>query len=288
MRILLSGATGFVASHLVPALADSGHDVVAAGHDRARIPRGATALEIDLAAVSWGALPRVEAIVHLAQANVPFPEGADALFGVNVASTQRLLEHARRTRARRFVLASSGSVYGGSTHPLTEKSPLVASDYYSATKVAAERLVRAYERYLETTILRLFVPYGPGQVRRMLPRIIERVRAGEPVELNRGGRPRMNPVYVDDVVRVILRVLDEDEGAGVLNVAGDDVTDVEGVARMIGEALGRKPRFETRETETVDIVADNSRLHAILGDTRLVPLREGIDRTVAAARTELA
>ena len=79
------------------------------------------------------------------------------------------------------------------------------ADFYSATKVAAERLAQAYDQHLDIAILRLFVPYGPGQERRMLPRLVERVRAGAPIQLNRDGRPRMNPIYVDDVVDVVLR-----------------------------------------------------------------------------------
>ena len=241
MRVLVTGATGFIASHLIPALATAGHDVIAAGHDRGRIPSGATALVLDLAAPDWPTLPEVDAVVHLAQANVPFPDGAAALFAVNTASTQRLLEHARLTGARQFVLASSGSVYGTSEGPLAESSPLAARDFYSATKVAAERLVGAYDQHFGTTTLRLFVPYGPGQVRRMLPRLVDRIRSGEPILLNRGGRPRLNPIYVDDVSRVVIRALDGDGGAGVLNVAGDDVTDIRAVSELIGEVIGSEP-----------------------------------------------
>ena len=287
MKVFVSGATGFLASHLIPALVAAGHDVVAAGHDRSRIPGDATVLDLDLAARDWPRLPEVDAVIHLAQANVLFPEGADALFAVNVAATYRLLEHARRTGVRRFILASSGSVYGPSTRPLTEESPLQARDFYSATKIAAERLTQAYDRHLETAILRLFVPYGPGQVRRMMPRLVEQIRSGEPVQLNLEGHPRMNPIYVDDVVRVMLRALDGAESVGVLNVAGDDVTDIRAVSELIGEILGVEPRFEASDAEVMDIVADNARLHAILGDAQLVPLREGIEHMVGSRQKGL-
>lgn len=282
MRILVSGATGFVASHLIPALLTTGHDVVAAGHDGARIPGGTRALHFDLASPDWPTLPSVDAVVHLAQANVPFPEGANGLFAVNAAATQRLLEHSRRTGASRFVLASSGSVYGASPGPLTEESPLAARDFYSATKVAAERFTQAYDVYLETALLRLFVPYGPGQVRRMIPRLADRIRSQELIRLNHGGRPRMNPIYVDDVVQVILRTLDEPESTGVLNVAGDDVTDIRAVSKLIGEILGIEPRFEADEGDADDIVADNTRLRAFLGDVQLVSLQDGLERTLAS------
>lgn len=280
MRVLVTGATGFIASHLIPSLAGAGHDVIAAGHDPTRIRSDATALVLDLATHDWPTLPEVDAVVHLAQANVPFPDGADALFAVNVAATQRLLEHVRLVGARHFIFASSGSVYGTSESPLTEGSPLAARDFYSATKVAAERFTQAYDQHFGTTVLRLFVPYGPGQVRRMLPRLVDRIRSGEPIQLNHEGRPRMNPIYVDDVSHVVIRALDSDGGAGLLNVAGDEVTDIRAVSELIGEVLGVEPRFEAGEGQSADIVADNAALHGFLGGAKLVPLREGIERMV--------
>jgi UDP-glucose 4-epimerase len=281
VKVLVSGATGFLASHLIPALVAAGHEVVGLGRDSTRIPGDATPLELDLASSDWPKLPKVDSIVHLAQANVRFPEHANALFAVNVGATHALLEHARRTSARLFVLASSGSVYGAAQGPLDENSALTARDFYSATKVAAERFVQAYDGYLDISILRLFVPYGPGQVRRMLPRLVERIRSGEPVQLNREGRPRMNPIYVDDVVRVVLRTLSQRESVEILNVAGDDLTDVRAVSELVGAILGVQPRFTPSEKDAVDIVADNTRLHAFLGDARLVPLREGLARLIA-------
>jgi nucleoside-diphosphate-sugar epimerase len=279
VRILVTGGTGFIASHLVPALVAEGHEVVALGHDPERLPtfEGVEPLVLDLAGRDgWGGLPVVDAVVHLAQANVPFPDGADALFAVNTASTQRLLEHARRIGAERFVLFSSGSVYGASDEPLGEESPLRATDFYAATKVAAERLALAYEGLLGVAVLRLFVPYGPGQRARMVPAIAERVRGGRPVTLNAGGRPRMNPVFVGDVVRAVSAAL-ASSGTVIANVAGPDVVDVRGLAEEIGRALGAEPVFEEGSpTAAGDIVADTTRLRGLLRDDRLTSLRDGL------------
>jgi len=103
MRVLVTGATGFVASHLLPRLATDGHEVIALGHDAARIPslEDVTPVVVDLSRpLLPDSVPDFDAVVQLAQANVPYPDGAGELFRVNVASTQELLELARRRGAR--------------------------------------------------------------------------------------------------------------------------------------------------------------------------------------------
>lgn len=283
VKVLVTGATGFIASHLVPALVERGHSVVALGHDPQRIvaPHDVEPLVLDLREPDVERLPSVDAIVHLAQANVPFPEGAADLVAVNAASTATLLEHARLVGAGRFVLASSASVYGHGRTPLQESDEPRATDFYAATKLAAERFVGAYAGLLEgTTTMRLVAPYGPGQRARLIPRLIDRLRNGLPVVLNKGSSPRLNPVYVDDVVRAVLRSL-ELPGDRVVNVAGDDVVDVRELAAMIGEALGVEPSFEPSHHVAGNVVAQNARMKRELGVEDLVPLADGLRRTVA-------
>jgi nucleoside-diphosphate-sugar epimerase len=281
MNVLVTGATGFVASHLVPALAAAGHHVFALGHDERRIATadGVEPVVVDLRREELD-LPKVDALVHLAQANVPFPDGAAELVAVNAASTARLLEHARQVGATRFVLASSASVYGQSAEPSSESSELRAQDFYAATKIAAERFVAAYSTLLDgTTTMRLVAPYGPGQRARLIPRLIERVRSGEQVVLNRDASPRLNPVFVDDVVRVVMRAL-ELPGHRVMNVAGDDAVDVRELATMIGDAVGVEPMFEQTDQVAGDVVARNDLMKRELEIDELVPLAEGLRRTV--------
>lgn len=290
MRVLVTGATGFVAGHLLPSLAAAGHDVVALGHQADRIPAlpGVTPLVLDLEAFGDGDLPAVDAIVHLAQANVPWPDQADRLFAVNVASTQRLLEHARRCGARSFVHASSASVYGAgdpaAARPFLEDDEPRGRDFYAVTKRSAELLVAAYANDLDVTSLRLVAPYGPGQVRRLVPGLIGRIRGGSAVTLNAGGRPAMNPIYVADAVRAVERLLAVG-GPAVLNLAGDEPVTIRQLAEAIGAAAGVTPLFEDAPGGGVsagDIVCDNARLHALLGDEPLTPLAAGLARTLAA------
>ncbi len=283
MRVLVTGATGFVAPHLIRRLVADGHEAVALGHDESRIPAGdgITPVVVDLTApLDDREIPEFDAVVHLAQANVPFPDGANALFRVNVASTQELLDLARRRGASRFVYASSGSVYGLGEGAVAEDDPRRAHDFYGVTKRSGELVVGAYRDHVGTAILRFFAPYGPGQVNRLIPGLIARVSHGDAVTLRGGGRPRMTPIYVDDAVEAIVRSLEKDVHL-VVNVAGDETASIGDLAERIGRVVGREPFFEDAGGDAAgDLIGRNDRLHELLdGDHALVPLDEGLRRT---------
>ena len=281
MRVLVTGSAGFVGSHLVPALAAAGHDVYAVDRDKTRIAGlPATPVEHDLSQRP-ASLPDVDAVVHLAQANVKLPDEAALLFAVNAGSTVDLLDHARRCGAERFLYASTGTVYGFGDRPFSESDPPASRDLYAVSKLSGELAVEAYRPFFSTFVARLWAPYGPGQHSRMIPRLVERVRAGEPVQLSDGGRPRMNPMYIDDVVRAFTAALELD-GHHLVNVAGDEVVGIGDLARLIGEAVGREPVFgEADSGAPGDVIADTTKLQGLLDLRPLTPLREGL-RAVAS------
>ena len=283
MRVLLTGASGFVGGYLAPALVAAGHDVHAlVRHTGAYdAPEGVTPVEADLGELDPDALPSVDAVAHFAQANVPFPDEAGTLYAVNTASTLVLLEHARTCGAQRFLYASSASVYGYGDRPFTEADPVSAHDFYATTKINSEQLVATYGGFFGTAVVRLVAPYGPGQTGRMIPGVIGRVRDGRPVTLNGGGRPRMNPIYVEDVVRAAVAALELD-GNHVVNVAGEEVVGIDRIAERAGEALGREPVFEPGDTDAPgDVVADTSRFNELFDLPDRVGMAEGIRRMVS-------
>jgi UDP-glucose 4-epimerase len=284
MRVLVTGASGFIGGYLVPFLVANGHEVFALVRQPVSYlaADGVTVVEGDLERLDATGLPEVDAVAHLAQANVPFPDEARTLFRVNAESTLALLEHARSSGARVFLYASSASVYGFGDRPFTEDDPPASREFYAVTKLNSERLVAAYGPFFSTTILRLVAPYGPGQSGRMIPGVIGRVRDGRPVTLNGGGRPRMNPIYVEDAVRAAVAALELDGGDQVVNVAGDDVVGIDDIARLAGEALGREPVFEQGDADAPgDVVADTTRFHELFALGELVGMAEGIRRMVS-------
>ena len=204
------------------------------------------------------------------------------MFAVNTASTHHVLELARKEGVQRLVFTSTGSVYGSRGKPWTEDDFPEGSGYYAATKLAAERLVRAYAELVPHTIFRLFAPYGPGQRNRLIPGLISRVQSGTSVTVAGGEGPAFNPIHVSHVVRVLEQSLHA-TGSQLLNLAGDEPLTVREMALTIGRVLGREPRIQDQPGAADRFVGDTSRLRrAYRLPERLISFEDGVRSMVSA------
>ena len=270
-RILLTGTSGLVGGHLAAALS-AGHEVFALGRQRSHPVAGVTPIGVDLSS-EWSidALPsRIDAVVHLAQSNrwQDFPDGAPEMFAVNVASTARLLDYALRAGATRFVLASTGGLYGSVDGAITEGSPIGIPagplQYYFETKRAAEGLAQAYRDRLAVSVLRPFFIYGAGQRQpKLIPRLIDRIRAGEIIRLRGEDGSHLNPTHVDDVVAVIATCLSQ-QHHGIVNLGGGQVTTIRAMSTRIAGLLGVPVRFESATGAAECFVADVALMRTLI------------------------
>lgn len=276
MTLVVTGAGGFVGRNLLPELGGLGRVVglIRPGKTRGI---GQEMVEVDLAEpIDFGRLPdRADVVVHLAQANVSFPDDAKTLFAVNALSTQRLLDYAREAGVSQFILASSGDVYGDRTGFANEDDPVRPTSFYGMTKATSEMLVQSYERYLQPTILRLYRPYGPGQTGRLVPNLANAVLGGRTIGLNEGCRPMMTPTYIDDVTRVIVSAIEQAVG-GIYNVAGDDEVSVRDLAELLGHLIGQDPIFESTGSAVGDACGDNSRMKRYIDSREPTGLQAGL------------
>jgi nucleoside-diphosphate-sugar epimerase len=285
-RILVTGAAGFVGRRLVAELA-ARHELFALTRDEVppALASSAEWLRVDLAEDPGSALPaRCDAVIHLAQSRHyrEFPARADDIFAVNVASTFRLLDYARRAGAEHFVLASSGGVYGTSYERFSEADPVHPLNFYLTSKYVAELMTANYQSVFRTVVLRLFFVYGPGQQGMLVPRLAERVLRGETIVIEGDPGLKINPVSVDDAVRVIEPALALGR-SDLFNVAGDEVVTIRELVAQLERVTGRTARLEhAPATNPGDLIGDNTRMKDVLGVVPRVDLEQGLRATVEA------
>lgn len=287
MRILITGAAGFIGHPLVEHLTQS-HEVF--GLSR-RPSAPARSIQMDLSeGLDVAALPpRIDAVMHLAQSEHfrEFPERADHIYAVNVESTFRLLEYARRAGASRFILASSGGIYGYAKEAVVESAEPHPPDFYLRSKQLAEILLFAYERYFTPIAVRPFFAYGVGQRPIMfIPRLVKNVLAGNPITLNPPDGLLVNPIHVDDAVKAFSAALTADF-SGAINVAGPEVLSLGQIVRIIGGYLGREPVTERVAEAPGNVVGDVTLMSRVLGPPA-VPFSEGIVDLCRRAAEEMA
>jgi nucleoside-diphosphate-sugar epimerase len=219
MRLLVTGATGFLGRHLLPALRRAGHESVALLLPDERPPVWLTETE---AAVVRGDITRAETlsnvasgcdgVVHLAAA-VGYGQQMDHCLRVNRDGTANVARAAEAAGARRFVQLSSVSVYGRTPDVrIDESAPLrKTGDPYGDTKIDAEEILAASSS-LAVTCLRPTVIYGPGDVR-FLGKLVENLRSGKAAVVGSGNNS-VDAIHVLDVVPVVVRVLETPASIG--------------------------------------------------------------------------
>lgn len=278
MRVLVTGATGFIGRRLVSALV-ARHDVLAASRSGEGVA-GARGVALDLTGpATFGALPsRVDVVIHLAAA-IEAPS-FERYLAVNVLGTRLLLEYAERAGAGLFVHGSTGGVYGSSPEVCREADTLRPQDDYAISKAQAELCVTSFPGAARKVVLRYCAPYEVGTPN-PISRIVASVVTGREVEVVPTMSPRYNPLHVDDAVEMTLRAMRLEQNA-VLNVAGEEVVTFAGIALIAGEAIGRPPRFRLVDlSETIpywrsDAVLENTQAYSLLDYRPRIPLRSGI------------
>ena len=279
MQALVTGASGFIGNLLVRRLVQLGHTVYCLRRQHQAEPSDRIKNIVqDLAdPLDKGALPaHVDGIWHLA-ASTDAQADPLALAVVNIDGTARLLDWANECGARFFIFASTGGVCGYHEGLISEETPCRPTNNYSVTKYQAELLVQASGHRFTTAIMRLFFPYGPGQRGRFMPGLFAKVREGQPVTVYNGGaNPRLNPIFVTDVVDILLKGASWPHST-MVNVAGKEVISVLALARTIGTLLGRVPLFSgVDDPQMLDLVADTRRLNNEWGFTPGTVLAAGL------------
>ncbi len=297
-RILVTGGTGFIGSHLVRSLAGSGqHDVTVLSTwepTPGQLAGGANYIvsSLDDPALLEQAVREheVEIVYHLAWNSIHETSLANtaADLRTNLLGTVNLLEACRKGGVRRMIFISSG----GTVYGLPEKLPVTESCAtrpicaYGVTKLAAEKYLGLYRHLygLETVILRPSVPYGPGQnpCRRQgaVSVFIDRALRSEPVTIWGDGTSRRDYFFVADMIGPLIRAMSiPDSGQNVFNLGGRKAFTLNELVRRIEETLDLELRVDfepARDFDVPELELDSRRAAATIGWRPQTELREGI------------
>ncbi|MBI3986944.1 MAG: SDR family oxidoreductase [Lentisphaerae bacterium] len=237
MKIGVLGASGFVGSALVEHLEKAGHDVTGLSRPDFDLTRPATFARIPAG---------IETLI-LAAGHVGGAPKDRVLWRTNVEAVYALTEFLNKRGPPRLVMyLSSGAVYGTAKAVVTSHSPARPDSLYGLSKLLAEQILSSMLN-TEVMILRLFFPFGPGQKpTRLIPRLIGRIRSGEPVDVTHDGGLKINPLFIEVLVRQTAALLRR-PGTAVHNLGGPAVRSIRQLAESIGGLLGKKPRFVVKE-----------------------------------------
>ena len=320
MRILVTGGAGFIGSHLVERLLAAGHTVAILDDfndsydprikhaNIAGFAKDVTVHHVDLrdgaSARNLFHREKFEVIAHLAaRAGVrPSIQHPQLYYDTNVTGTLHLLEAARAMGVKRFILASSSSVYGASKIvPFSEDQHLTQTlSPYAATKIASEFLCSTYSHLyqLRVVALRYFTVYGPRQRPDLaIHQFTRRIHAGQPIEQFGNGTTRRDYTYIDDVIQGTMAALRyEGPHFDIFNLGESETIQLKDLIVAIENALGKKAKINQLQEQPGDMpltCADISKARKLLGYNPTTGFSEGLPKfidwflqTQRTARTE--
>ncbi len=314
LRVLVTGAAGFIGSHVCEALVARGDDVIGLDNFDPFYPRAVK--ERNLEAVRGGGAARrfrfveadvarhalpldgVTVLLHLAAKPGVRPSLEDpaGYSEVNVTGTVRVLDAARRAGVRRIVFASSSSVYGDATPaPFAEDAPAVQPiSPYAASKRAGELMAHAFAHLygLQIACLRFFTVYGPRQRPDLaIHRFTDLIARGQPVRMHGDGSSERDYTYITDCVDGVLAAIEwtgrpRPGGGGIaepINIGGGARVRLDRLIGLIGRTVDREVRIERHPEAPGDVrvtAADLRRAERELGFRPRVGIEEGIGQFV--------
>ncbi|PHS38104.1 MAG: hypothetical protein COA91_08850 [Robiginitomaculum sp.] len=289
MRVLLTGATGFIGKKIAKNLHTSA-DVFVVVRDKSAAPaldlsEFCTLIQDDIAQeLSLDKYPKkIDAVIHCAQsmAYQTFPKNALDVFRVNVTATAQLLDYALNAGAGSFCHISSGSIYEPYGHILHEDCTLTPHSVNGCSKAAAEMLVGSYAALMKTCSLRLFMPYGPGQTNRLLPSLIDKVLLSKTITLAQGTGPIIAPIHVEDVANTIAEAC-KNQWQGIVNIAGTQTMSLSDVVTAISENLKQDLNIKTTSEDPVNLAPPLDVLKSKMPTDSFINFKTGLSDTINA------
>ena len=305
-KVLVTGAGGFIGSHLAERLAVLGADVRALVRYTSTgrwgwLDQSPAKAEFDIVLGDVRdffsireAMQGREVVFHLAALiGIPYSyQAPQSYLHTNIEGTLNVLQAARELGTERVICTSTSEVYGSAQYvPIDEKHPLQGQSPYSASKIAADKLAESYFRSFGTpvSVVRPFNTYGPRQsARAVIPTIITQALAGTEVRLG-SLTPTRDFNFVADTVEGFVAAAASREAVGqVMNLGTGAEISIQKLASTVGELLGKKLtlvaedlRIRPENSEVDRLCADATKARDVIGWTPSVSLEDGLRQTIA-------
>lgn len=314
-RVLVTGAGGFIGSHLVSELLDQGAEVRAFLHYNSRNDIGnlkyLTKPQFDCLELVMGniedadcvssAVKGCECVFHLAALiGIPYSYVAPRSYvATNTIGTLNVLEAVRRQDVPRMVHTSTSEVYGTALYePIDEDHPLQGQSPYSASKIGADKLAESYYRSFNVPVVtvRPFNTYGPRQsARAVIPTIIAQLLSGKDVIELGSLTPMRDLTYVEDTARGFMAAAECGDAIGeTVNLGNGQTISIGDLARKLIELINPSATIVTKEervrpgkSEVMKLICANAKAKQLIRWSPTVSLDEGLKRTIAFVQDHL-
>jgi len=312
--VLVTGAGGFIGSHLTEYLIDLNSEVVAFVRYNSRNDWGLLELlpkeKLDQIKVVTGdirdydairqAVKEVDIVFHLASLiAIPYSYvHPREVVETNIIGTLNVLMASRDYNIEKVVHTSTSEVYGTAKYvPIDEKHPLQGQSPYSASKIGADKLAESFYRSFELPVatIRPFNTYGPRQsARAIIPTIITQALTSDKIYIG-NTHPTRDYTYIKDTIKAFVMVAECNKAIGdVINVGSNFEISIGDLARKIVDLIGKKvkivsdpSRVRPEKSEVERLWCDNSKAREILGWKPEVSLEEGLEKTIEWIRRNI-
>jgi len=289
-KVLIVGSDSAIGTEIVNHFKDK-YDLI--GLSRKKINNSITNHVFDLDKTDISGLPDISADICIVFSSITdidvcekFPKKA---FKTNVEGTKKIFDALKINKIKRLIYFSTGTVVSGYNTPMNENMTPSPPNVYSVTKHLAEKEIKNYSEFFDSIVIRPFFVYGPNtRHNRLIYNLITNIAKKNTINLNIDAKPKINPIYIDDVIQIIQLLVENKNNISFdcINIAGNEVVSIKELAEKISKILKTSIIFKESENNSKNIIADITKLKEKYNYKFQFKLDEGLERMIFAMQNK--